>query len=249
MNLLIAEDDPSMQMLTNTLMEYWGYNSDSASNGKEAVELATANEGKYDLCIMDIDMPIMSGCEATRIIRSQLKYLPILAVTANIALQYTYMKVGMDDILEKPYDPDALYGKINELTVKSEKIYFNNNHIYIKKEMPMDAQHAQEIKKLKNQGLVKMRLDGPVEREVIVHKNTPNKISHDFNIKKYLMTEFINRDPDQPTLCDLYRGSKNCILETFLDEDECARKSNAEDEEMAKYTMKMFKADEEKTQA
>ncbi|MCP4374175.1 MAG: response regulator [Deltaproteobacteria bacterium] len=245
MNLLIVEDNPSNQFLINMLMEYWGYNTDIASNGREAVELAKVNEGKYDLCLMDIDLPIMDGCEATRIIRNQLRYLPILAITADIVLQYKYMEIGMDDILEKPYDPDVLYGKICELTVKSEKIYFNDNNICIKKEMPMDAQHAQEIKKLKNQGLVKMRLDGPDEREIITHKNTPNKISHDFNIKKYLMTEFINRDPDQPTLCDLYRGSKNFILETFLDEEDYSLKTNAEDDEMAKYTMKVFKTEEE----
>jgi hypothetical protein len=111
--------------------------------------------------------------------------------------------------------------------------------------MPMDQQHAQELRKLKEQKMVKMRLDGPDQQEVIAHENTPNKISYDFNQKKYLMTEFLNRDPERPTLCDLYRGTKNCIVETFLDEDDYAKKLASEDQEMAKYTHKIYKAEED----
>lgn len=111
--------------------------------------------------------------------------------------------------------------------------------------MPMDALHAKELKKLKEQGLVKMRLDGPAEREVIAHKNIPYKISHDFNIKKYLMTEFLNRDPDRPTICDLYRGNKSCIVETFIDEEDFSKKVSTEDQDMEKYSTKAFKADDE----
>ncbi|NOX32192.1 MAG: hypothetical protein GXP56_00430 [Deltaproteobacteria bacterium] len=49
-------------------------------------------------------------------------------------------------------------------------------------------------------------------KEVIAHENTPNKISHDFNQKKYLMTEFLNRDPERPALCDLYRLKTSILL-------------------------------------
>lgn len=245
MNILIAEDNRAQQILMKLLMDDWGYDFDIASNGQKAVELAKTNEGKYDLCLMDIDMPIMNGFEATKIIRRKIKYLPIMAVTGNLGFKDKFLEIGMDDYLQKPYDTHKLYAKINELTVKSIKVDFKDNNHYIKKEMPMDQQHAQELKKLKNQGLVKMRLDGPDEREVIAHKNIPNKISHDFIVKKYLMTEFLNRDPERPTLCDLYRGNKNCIVETFLDKEDYVQKINEEDEEMAEYTTKNFKAEEE----
>jgi len=59
------------------------------------------------------------------------------------------------------------------------------------------------------------------------------------------MTEFLNRDPERPTLCDLYRGNKNCIVETFLDKEDYIQKVDAEDEDMAEYTTKIFKAEEE----
>ena len=114
MNLLIAEDDPSNRIILFLLMEYWGYNSDIVSNGKEAVILAKANEGQYDLCIMDLDMPIMNGCKAAATIHRQQINLPILAITANDEYKQTYKNNGIDGILEKPYKPDALYAKIKK---------------------------------------------------------------------------------------------------------------------------------------
>jgi len=226
-------------------MKRWGFEYDLASNGQEAVAQAQIHEGEYDLCLMDIDMPIMNGFEATKIIRHNLNYFPIMALTGNLRAKEEYLAIGMDDYLEKPYSFDNLYQKINELTVKFYKFKINVKDIFIKKEMPMDQQHAQELRKLKEQKLVKMRLDGPEQQEVIAHENTPNKISYDFNQKKYLMTEFLNRDPERPTLCDLYRGTKNCIVETFLDEDDYAKKLASEDQEMSKYTQKIYKAEED----
>ncbi len=245
MRILIAEDDANLQFMAERLMKRWGFEFDMASNGREAVDQAKANQGKYDLCLMDIDMPIMNGLEATKIIRRKLKYFPIMALTGNLRAKEEYLAVGMDDFLEKPYSIDKLYQKINELTVKFYSFKIKGKDIFIKKEMPMDQQHAQELKKLKEQNLVKMRLDGPDQQEVIAHKNTPYKISHDFNIKKYLMTEFLNRDPERPTLCDLYRGTKNCIVETFLDENGYAKRLTSEDLEMAKYTKKIYQVEED----
>ncbi len=245
MRILIAEDDAALRYMAGKLMGRWGYNFDIANNGQEAVEHAQMHEGEYDMCLMDIDMPIMNGFEATKIIRQKLKYFPIMALTGNPMVKDKYLEVGMDDFLGKPYGIDELYSKINDLTVKTYKFKINGNDIFIKKEMPMDQQHAQELRKLKEQKLVKMRLDGPEQQEVIAHENTPNKISYDFNQKKYMMTEFLNRDPERPTLCDLYRGSQNCIVETFLDEDNYTKKLALEDQEMAKHTQKIYKAEED----
>ncbi|MDT8364849.1 MAG: response regulator, partial [Nitrosomonas sp.] len=61
MNILIAEDNLVIQTLNSVLMESWGYSFDVASNGIEAVELAKQNKDKYDLCLMDIEMPEMNG--------------------------------------------------------------------------------------------------------------------------------------------------------------------------------------------
>lgn len=61
MKILIAEDNRDLQDVIVGFMGLWRFDFDLASNGREAVDLAKINEGKYDLCLMDIDMPVMDG--------------------------------------------------------------------------------------------------------------------------------------------------------------------------------------------
>lgn len=245
MKLLIAEDQLAFQRTILFLIKGWGYKADIVSNGQEALEMA--NNNCYDICLMDRNMPIMDGFTASIQLRHQSKYFPIILFSGDHDIaKEKLLSFGIDDFLPKPCNPEELYHKIREWNhIKKILIKTDSNKVMINKGMPMDALHAQELKKLKEQGLVKMRLDGPAEREVIAHKNTPNKISHDFNIKRYLMTEFLNRDPDRPTICDLYRGNKNCIVETFIDEEDFTEKVSKENQELEKYSTKVFKVDDE----
>jgi CheY-like chemotaxis protein len=244
-NILIAEDNVTIQKIHRWLMNTWGYKFDLASNGMEALEFAKKNNGKYDLCLMDVEMPEMSGIEATKLIRQNVRYFPIIGFTSNSSYETACYDAGMDDFAVKPCLPDDLYEKINKLSVKVYKFMASPHGFDIDEENPVDQQHAEELKKLKSQGLIKMRLDGPDDREVIAHKNTPNKISYDFNVLKHSMTEFLNRDPERPTVCDLYRGSKNCIVETFVDENDYRDILKAEDEMMEKFQTKYYRTDEE----
>ena len=57
MNILIAEDNQQLQALNSEWMSFWGFGFDIAANGFEAIEYARMNEGKYDLGIMDVEMP------------------------------------------------------------------------------------------------------------------------------------------------------------------------------------------------
>ena len=84
-----------------------------ASSGREAIEKLGDPSAKFDMVLMDIQMPEMDGYEATRLIRSELwgKTLPIIAMTAHAldeerrkALEY-----GMDAHISKPIDPDAMF--------------------------------------------------------------------------------------------------------------------------------------------
>ena len=246
MNLLLVEDNESTQKMLCVLLESWGFNFDMASNGKEAVELAKSNEGKYDICFMDTDMPVMDGFEATKIIRQNVRYFPILSTSGDFTYENKLLEIGSDEFIAKPYNLGKLKKKITEwCNIKTFLVGLQKDVIETRKELPIGPQHANELKKLKEKGLVIMKLDCPELHEMIVHENTPYKISYDFNIKKYLMTEFLNRDTDKPTLCNLYRGNKNCVVETFLDEDEYTNKMATEDEEMTKYTKKYFAPEEE----
>ncbi len=246
MKILIAEDNQAIQEMDEQLMNRWGYDFDIVSNGIEAVEYAQKNEGKYDLCIMDIDMPIMNGLQATEIIRRKLKYFPIMAFSGNPMNRGKCLETGMDDFLEKPCIISELLAKINELTVKSEQLYFKNNDICLIKEMPMDQQHAKELRELAKQNLCKMTLKGH-DVTVIVHKNVPNKIAHDFIEKELDVSIFLDRNMDYPGECHLYKSSSLTPVIHF-DEEIYNEKLIKEDEEIKQYSkmvLKKKKASEE----
>lgn len=102
--VLLAEDNQMNQFLATTILEDWGVLVEVAENGKEAIEMFS--EGKYDLILMDMQMPIMDGLEATRIIRKRLhSKIPIIALTANAIKgdKQRCLDAGMDDYLTKPF--------------------------------------------------------------------------------------------------------------------------------------------------
>jgi len=118
MNILIAEDCLITQAIYRELMIEWGFHFDIASNGIEAVKLVKENKGKYDIGLMDIDMPKMNGLEAIKIIRKSNNYFPIIAITANDEYKKACFEAGMDGFAIKPCLPDDLLNKINELFVE-----------------------------------------------------------------------------------------------------------------------------------
>jgi len=118
MNVLLVEDDQLMQLLNADIMEIWGYNYDMAFNGIEAVELVIKNKHKYDVCLMDIEMPKMSGIDATRKIRELNPGLSIMAYTPDASYKDKCLEIGMDEFVEKPCPPEKLYRIINGLTEK-----------------------------------------------------------------------------------------------------------------------------------
>lgn len=236
MKILVAEDNKDLQETIEMLMGHWSYKFDIAPNGQEAIELAKANEGQYDLCLMDIEMPIMNGFEATRIIRHKMKYIPIMALTGNFLSRAEYLGAGMDDFLQKPYCPDELYDKISELTVKVVTIHKEQNEIVLRKETPVDTEELKELRELDKKGLTKFSLID-TGYKFIVHKNLQNKISHDFIAKGKKLSEFLDRSADDPGIIHLYasnlHASKRHILPEILDQ-----LVQEEDNEMKGYTMK-----------
>lgn len=111
--VLLAEDNQMNQFLATTILEEWGVIVDVAEDGKQAVDKFT--EGKYDLILMDMQMPVMDGLEATRVIRQQLRSsIPIIALTANAVKgdRQRCLEVGMNDYLTKPFAQKELLDKI-----------------------------------------------------------------------------------------------------------------------------------------
>jgi CheY-like chemotaxis protein/HPt (histidine-containing phosphotransfer) domain-containing protein len=109
--ILVAEDNTTNQLVAVGLLERLGYRADVVANGREAVE--AVGRSKYDLVLMDCQMPEMDGFEATRAIRQSEppdRRLPILALTADATAQgrELCMGSGMDDYVTKPIDRGRL---------------------------------------------------------------------------------------------------------------------------------------------
>ncbi|MDH4472873.1 MAG: CheR family methyltransferase [Fluviicola sp.] len=115
-SVLVVEDIPLNQLLIKTLLDDFGFDYDSATNGKIAVEKLA--DTCYDIILMDLQMPEMNGFEATTYIRNTLKQTtPIIALTADVTtMDVTKCKTfGMDDYISKPIDEKLLYNKIVSL--------------------------------------------------------------------------------------------------------------------------------------
>lgn len=244
MNLLLVEDDKVIQKLLSIFFESWEFDFDIASNGKEAVDLAQSNEGKYDLCFMDTDMPEMNGFEATRIIRKDVKYFPILSTSGDFMYKNKLLEIGADEFISKPHNYNELHQKILELV--DNKTFFvrlQKNDIEIRKEMPMDANHARELRELKKQNLIKLKFDDITGSEVIVHKNIINKIIEDFNLKKQFISTFLNRNPEKPTKCILF--GNNCRMpQVYLSDEDYEEELKKEDEDVKKHPTMIMKVEE-----
>ena len=122
--ILLVEDNQVNQTIVGEYMRRFGYHCEAAENGKRGVEAAAG--GTFDLVLMDCQMPVMDGFEATAQIRRAETSrglrrgggrLPILALTANAsdADRDRCLAAGMDGYLPKPFDPDTLIRTIESL--------------------------------------------------------------------------------------------------------------------------------------
>ncbi|MEW6208114.1 MAG: response regulator [Acidobacteriota bacterium] len=121
---LVVEDNPINQRVIVQMIEKRGFKSDVASNGLEAVEMLS--RAAYDLVLMDCQMPVMDGYEATSQIRQMegsSRHTPIIAVTANAMVgdREKCLSAGMDDYLSKPVKIEALEEMLNRWCADEQK--------------------------------------------------------------------------------------------------------------------------------
>jgi CheY-like chemotaxis protein len=114
LRVLLVEDNPINQTLALRLLEKWGHCTTLAGNGQIALDLIGAGQ-RFDLVLMDMQMPVMGGLEATRSLRlleAQQGWPPlvVIAMTANAmeSDRQACLNAGMDDYLSKPIDQAAL---------------------------------------------------------------------------------------------------------------------------------------------
>jgi signal transduction histidine kinase/CheY-like chemotaxis protein len=121
--ILLVEDYQPNILVAGTILETFGYDYEIAMNGQEALQKLAGQ--RFDLVLMDVQMPVMDGFTATSLIRqneaeSGLPRLPIIGLTAfaMMADKDKCFAVGMDDYISKPFDADDLQKKIATLLAK-----------------------------------------------------------------------------------------------------------------------------------
>lgn len=118
LTVLLAEDTPATQRLMSHILKRLGCETILADHGRAAVEQYTQEIGSVDLILMDMNMPVMNGFEATRRLRELGVVQPIVALTAmDDEMRDRCLKAGCDHCLAKPIDREKLY----DLLVKVQR--------------------------------------------------------------------------------------------------------------------------------
>ena len=107
-NILVAEDNETNQMLIAIMLEERRLNYTIVNNGQEAVDATKKDD--FDIIFMDINMPILDGISATKILRQMHYIKPIVSLSANVIAsdQKIFLEAGVDNTLNKPIIPDEL---------------------------------------------------------------------------------------------------------------------------------------------
>ena len=109
--ILLTEDNATNQEIIIDLLQEQNINIEVANNGKEAVDIINKNPNKFDAILMDIQMPIMDGYQAAKLIKKINPKVPIISLTANVMkedIQKAY-EAGMVEHISKPIDMKKLY--------------------------------------------------------------------------------------------------------------------------------------------
>jgi len=119
LNILLAEDEQVNSIMASRLLKKAGHDVIVVGNGQQAIDALTRN--RFDLVLMDIQMPVVNGLMATKIIRSGgvegvSRDLPIIGLTAfaRSSEKQSFINAGMQRIVTKPFEPEELARAINE---------------------------------------------------------------------------------------------------------------------------------------
>ncbi|WPC41893.1 ATP-binding protein [Clostridium sp. JS66] len=124
LNILIVEDDKASQIVMYNLFKKYGHICDITNNGQEALNVLKTKQ--YDLILMDIQMPIMDGVQATKFIRKSEegndKHIPIIALTAYALKgdKEHFLGLGMDEYISKPFNVEELLQTVYKIVKKDE---------------------------------------------------------------------------------------------------------------------------------
>ncbi|RKZ52506.1 MAG: hypothetical protein DRR16_25995 [Candidatus Parabeggiatoa sp. nov. 3] len=121
-NILYVEDEEFLRAIVEiALVDIGGYTLKLCSSGMEAIEVVSHSQFEPDLILLDVMMPGMDGPTTLQILRetdSKLKTVPVIFMTAKVYDQKEYQKMGVLDVITKPFDPMTLANNLQKLWEK-----------------------------------------------------------------------------------------------------------------------------------
>lgn len=148
-HILLVEDNEFNQIVAHDLLTQAGVTLDIVDNGQKAVERLRDNSDAYDAVLMDVQMPVMDGFTATRIIRKELGLtLPVLAMTAGV-MEFERdecVASGMDDLIAKPIEADVMLATIAQYLPQGKTVVqASTTHATASVEKPRAVAAAQKF--------------------------------------------------------------------------------------------------------
>lgn len=186
MKLLLIEDDEIIVNQLNTELERVGFSLDICTDGQDG--LFRAREYNYDLLIVDIGLPLISGTEIVQQLRQENNQVPILMLTARGSWQDKVMglKSGADDYLVKPFQQEELVARIHALLRRASG-YVSSKMTHGELSMDMESQEVS----LKGQTLNLTAFEFKLLQYFLLH---PNKVASKALLADYLYDEEQERD-------------------------------------------------------
>jgi len=237
MKVLIAEDDPVIRRLHQRQLIHWGYSTDLAVNGKEAVECVRKSREKgavnYDLCLMDVNMPIMNGIEAIQAIRKNTTYLPIIAHSANPDNKIPCLEMGADEFLPKPCPSVELKETLEEFSVKQMILYLDGESLSMRRVGSADREELTELRMLNKKGITKFTVVD-ISFHFLAHKNALNKLLGDFGENDFRSAEILDRTDQGHNVIQIY-ASQIWLKKRSLTSEQFQKWVGEEDALLKKY--------------
>lgn len=195
MDVLVIEDDQSVRVLVKAVLEKNGNNVSQADNAADGQELAFNNE--YDIIILDLGLPDGDGFEIAKNIRDQEITTPILVLSAEqeTDVKVKCLKVGADDYLTKPFNPEELMARVEAITRRST-----------------DPTGEQVL----NCGELQVKL---LEREFNVNGTDVDLTNNEFNLLVYLMknkNRIISQEEIAEKVWDIHFDTQTNYINVYI---------------------------------